>query len=71
MAPLRALPSQYIPRLSSLVFHSKEMLYGVGLPDGTGKFFLFAPIHVYNGIYPIPLVRIMGCKLPEPEFPLA
>ncbi|KAF5352352.1 hypothetical protein D9756_006183 [Leucocoprinus leucothites] len=35
MAPLRTLPSPFIPRLGSLVFHPKEMLYGLGQPDGT------------------------------------
>ena len=35
--PARALPSPFIPRLSSLVFHPTEMLYGVGEPDGTSK----------------------------------
>ena len=33
-------PSPYIPRSTSLVFHPVEMLYGVGGPDGTGKFSL-------------------------------
>jgi len=33
--PARNLPSPFIPRLSSLVFHPTEMLYGVGEPDGT------------------------------------
>jgi regulator-associated protein of mTOR len=37
MAPLRTLPSPFIPRLSSLVFHPKEMLYGLGQPDGTSE----------------------------------
>lgn len=37
MAPLRTLPSTFIPRLSSLVFHPKEMLYGLGQPDGTSE----------------------------------
>ncbi|KAF8641036.1 hypothetical protein AX17_000681 [Amanita inopinata Kibby_2008] len=31
----RALPSPYIPRTSSIVFHPTEMLYGMGEPDGT------------------------------------
>jgi hypothetical protein len=35
-SPTRGLPSQYIPRFGSLVFHPTEMLYGVGSPDGTG-----------------------------------
>ncbi|EKM84312.1 hypothetical protein AGABI1DRAFT_67693 [Agaricus bisporus var. burnettii JB137-S8] len=34
-APLKTLPSRYIPRLCSLRFHPKEMLYGLGQPDGT------------------------------------
>jgi hypothetical protein len=34
----RALPSRYIPRSSSFVFHPTEMLYGMGEPDGTGEF---------------------------------
>ncbi|KXN84995.1 WD repeat-containing protein mip1 [Leucoagaricus sp. SymC.cos] len=48
MAPLRTLPSPFILRLSSLTFHPKEMLYGLGQPDGT--------------------IRVMGCKLSQPEF---
>lgn len=31
----RSLPSPFIPRSSSLVFHPTEMLYGLGGPDGT------------------------------------
>ncbi|PFH49822.1 hypothetical protein AMATHDRAFT_178237 [Amanita thiersii Skay4041] len=35
-APItRALPSPYIPRTSSFVFHPTEMLYCMGEPDGT------------------------------------
>lgn len=41
MAPLRTLPSPFIPRLSSLAFHPKEMLYGLGQPDGTSVWFFF------------------------------
>ncbi|KNZ76317.1 WD repeat-containing protein mip1 [Termitomyces sp. J132] len=37
--PSRALPSTFIPRLSSLVFHPTEMLYGIGEPDGTIRIF--------------------------------
>ncbi|TFK42159.1 hypothetical protein BDQ12DRAFT_677728 [Crucibulum laeve] len=33
--PLRALPSPFIPRISSLVFHPMEMLYALGEPDGS------------------------------------
>ncbi|TEB32325.1 hypothetical protein FA13DRAFT_1662659 [Coprinellus micaceus] len=33
--PIRPLPSSSIPRSSSLAFHPTEMLYGVGLPDGS------------------------------------
>jgi len=33
--PSRSLPSPFIPRSSSLVFHPTEMLYGLGEPDGT------------------------------------
>jgi hypothetical protein len=33
--PIRPLPSPSIPRSSSLVFHPTQMLYGVGLPDGS------------------------------------
>ncbi|KAF6748431.1 hypothetical protein DFP72DRAFT_576071 [Ephemerocybe angulata] len=33
--PIRPLPSPSIPRSSSLVFHPMELLYGVGLPDGS------------------------------------
>ncbi|KAF4573505.1 WD repeat RAPTOR family protein [Pleurotus pulmonarius] len=33
--PPRPLPSAYIPRSTSLVFHPTEMLYGLGEPDGT------------------------------------
>ncbi|KAJ8501646.1 hypothetical protein ONZ45_g12060 [Pleurotus djamor] len=33
--PPRPLPSSYIPRSTSLVFHPTEMLYGLGEPDGT------------------------------------
>ncbi|KAF4612399.1 hypothetical protein D9613_004298 [Agrocybe pediades] len=33
--PIRGLPSPFIPRLSSLVFHPTEMLYANGGPDGT------------------------------------
>jgi regulator-associated protein of mTOR len=40
MHPARVLPSPFIPRLSSLVFHPTEMLYGVGEPDGTSRPFL-------------------------------
>ncbi|KAK2464771.1 hypothetical protein APHAL10511_003189 [Amanita phalloides] len=35
----RALPSPYIPRSSSFVFHPSEMLYGMGEPDGTVRIF--------------------------------
>jgi regulator-associated protein of mTOR len=38
-APLKTLPSRFIPRLSSLRFHPKEMLCGLGQPDGTSKSF--------------------------------
>ncbi|KAM6498755.1 hypothetical protein JOM56_006703 [Amanita muscaria] len=31
----RGLPSPYIPRTNSFVFHPTEMLYGMGEPDGT------------------------------------
>jgi len=33
--PNRGLPSPFIPRHSSLVFHPTEMLYALGGPDGT------------------------------------
>jgi regulator-associated protein of mTOR len=33
------MPSPYIPRSTSMVFHPLEMLFGVGGPDGTGEFF--------------------------------
>ncbi|KAF9011295.1 hypothetical protein BDQ17DRAFT_1387682 [Cyathus striatus] len=33
--PTRMLPSPFIPRSSSLVFHPIEMLYALGEPDGT------------------------------------
>ncbi|KAF9535610.1 hypothetical protein CPB83DRAFT_842046 [Crepidotus variabilis] len=33
--PMRPLPSPFIPRASSLVFHPMEMVYGLGMPDGT------------------------------------
>jgi hypothetical protein len=35
-SPTRGFPSQFMPRLGSIVFHPTEMLYGVGSPDGTG-----------------------------------
>ncbi|KAF8167286.1 hypothetical protein B0H34DRAFT_792028 [Crassisporium funariophilum] len=35
MFPVRGLPSPFIPRYSSLVFHPEEMVYAVGGPDGT------------------------------------
>lgn len=35
--PMRPLPSPFIPRSSSLVFHPLEMVYALGQPDGTGK----------------------------------
>jgi hypothetical protein len=35
--PFRGVPSPFIPRHSSLVFHPTEMLYALGGPDGTGK----------------------------------
>lgn len=35
--PIRGIPSPFIPRHSSLVFHPTEMLYAMGGPDGTGK----------------------------------
>ncbi|KAI0042582.1 hypothetical protein FA95DRAFT_1564189 [Auriscalpium vulgare] len=38
-SPTRGLPSQYIPRSSTLVFHPTEMLYGTGSPDGTVRIF--------------------------------
>lgn len=44
MAPLRSLPSPFIPRLSSLCFHPKEMLYGLGQPDGTSKCSIYLSI---------------------------
>ncbi|KAF8899316.1 raptor N-terminal caspase like domain-containing protein [Infundibulicybe gibba] len=34
MNPVRTLPSPFLPRSSSLVFHPTEMLYGIGEPDG-------------------------------------
>jgi len=33
--PIRGVPSAFIPRHSSLVFHPTEMLYALGGPDGT------------------------------------
>jgi len=33
--PIRGLPSLFMPRASSLVFHPTEMVYAVGQPDGT------------------------------------
>ncbi|KAF8808186.1 hypothetical protein BYT27DRAFT_6605724 [Phlegmacium glaucopus] len=33
--PIRGLPSPFIPRHNSLVFHPTEMLYALGAPDGT------------------------------------
>jgi len=33
--PIRGIPSPFIPRHSSLVFHPTEMLYAMGGPDGT------------------------------------
>ncbi|KAG6812628.1 hypothetical protein H0H92_001711 [Tricholoma furcatifolium] len=35
LPPSRALPSPFIPRSSSLVFHPTEMLFGLGGPDGS------------------------------------
>ena len=35
--PFRGVPSPFIPRHTSLVFHPTEMLYALGGPDGTGK----------------------------------
>ncbi|TFK65446.1 hypothetical protein BDN72DRAFT_196251 [Pluteus cervinus] len=37
MSPLRTMPSPFIPRLNSLVFHPTEMLYALGQPDGSIK----------------------------------
>lgn len=34
--PMCPLPSPFIPRSSSLVFHPMEMIYALGQPDGTG-----------------------------------
>ncbi|KIY50498.1 hypothetical protein FISHEDRAFT_39035, partial [Fistulina hepatica ATCC 64428] len=39
-SPSRAHPVSYAPRWSSLVFHPKSMLYGLGSPDGTGEYFV-------------------------------
>lgn len=39
--PIRGVPSPFIPRHSSLVFHPTEMLYALGGPDGTGKLSVF------------------------------
>ncbi|KAJ3493649.1 hypothetical protein NLJ89_g10966 [Agrocybe chaxingu] len=33
--PIRVLPSPFIPRTTSLVFHPTEMVYAMGAPDGT------------------------------------
>jgi regulatory associated protein of mTOR len=38
--PSRGVPSVHIPRFTSLVFHPTEMLYGIGEPDGSGRFML-------------------------------
>ncbi|KDQ62866.1 hypothetical protein JAAARDRAFT_188509 [Jaapia argillacea MUCL 33604] len=35
--PVRSMPSPFIPRMGSLVFHPTEMLYGIGGPDGSVK----------------------------------
>jgi hypothetical protein len=38
--PMRPMPSPFIPRSSSLVFHPLEMVYALGQPDSTGKYLL-------------------------------
>ena len=46
--PARVLPSPFIPRLSSLVFHPTEMLYGMGQPDGTSRLFRFSDARSFH-----------------------
>ncbi|KAG5644146.1 hypothetical protein DXG03_009040 [Asterophora parasitica] len=46
MPPSRALPSPFISRSSSLVFHPTEMLYGIGEPDGTTA--LRSPVNIMS-----------------------
>ena len=60
----RGVPSPFIPRHSSLVFHPTEMLYALGGPDGTGK--SRSTIWSFHDAYLkiLNTVRIMGCNLP-------
>lgn len=55
----RALPSPYIPRYSSLAFHPIELLYGVGLPDGTRRHSC-SVISANANAYIV--VRVLGCR---------
>jgi hypothetical protein len=59
-SPTRGLPSQYIPRSGSLVFHPTEMLYGVGSPDGTGTCSMLNEEKVTQEVV---VVRIYGSNL--------
>lgn len=34
---VKSMPSPYVPRMNSVVFHPLEMLYAAGEPDGSGK----------------------------------
>ena len=63
---IRDTMTPFTPRTSSLAFHPREMVYGVGFWDGSGAcppnpFFSYLAYHA--GF--LPTVRIMGCKLPS------
>lgn len=62
--PSRALPSPFIPRTSSFVFHPTEMLYGVGEPDGTCKYLVVCAICVSN-------LRLLQCVSWDANLPKA
>jgi hypothetical protein len=59
-SPTGGLPSQFIPRSSSIIFHPTEMLYGVGSLDGTGTYSIFRDNNLFREDM---IVRIYGSKL--------
>ncbi len=63
--PPRDPISPFIPRTSSLAFHPREMVYAVGSLDGSGKLLRANSECIHAKILSLPIVRVMGCKLPS------
>ncbi|KAI0931160.1 hypothetical protein AcV5_005293 [Taiwanofungus camphoratus] len=61
--PPRDPLSPFAARSSSLSFHPREMVYALGMWDGSGEL-LFLLCNAYDNLSLTPLVRVMGCKLP-------